>query len=120
MSIYPFNLRGGAPVIPVSWDQRLDFADSESEVIEMAREFLAQLDHYEISQLPSSCRPRKLFDANDISDYAFDLLREECDDQRAAVLVHKLAVFFAHASNRLSQLLRQVNDEDGEEFRQSA
>jgi hypothetical protein len=113
MSIRPFRPEGVAPTVPLSWEQRLDIAESEAEVIELAREYVAQLEHFEIVALPPELRPLKLVDALDVSTYAFDLVRYECDDEACARLVHKLAAFFSRCSMRLSELLRRTNDDDG-------
>ena len=113
MSIRPFQ--PGEPVSPASssWEQRLDLAESEAEVTELAREYVAQLEHWEIVLLPDALRPRKIVDAVDVSNYAFELVRYECDDEACARLVHKLAAFFSHCAMHLSQLMRRTNDEDG-------
>ena len=85
--------------------ESLDLAESEHEVIVVAREFIASFDAYEIDRLPPQCRPGKFFVSEDITSYAFDLVRYECDkDAPTRELLHRIAAFFAHASARLSQL----------------
>ena len=101
------------PIAPLSWEQRLDLAVSEGEVIELAREYVAQLEHWEIVLLPDHLRPYKLVDAVDIANYAFELVRYECDYEDRARLVLKLAAFFSRCSMHLSQLLSRTNDADG-------
>jgi len=113
MSIRPFRPGHSNPAPPLTWEQRLDLLESEAEVIELAREYIAQLEHFEIVALPEALRPRKIVDALDISNYAFELVRYECDDEARARLVHKLAAFFSHCSMHLSQLLRRTNDPNG-------
>ena len=113
MSTSPFRPEGIPSAIPLSWEQRLDVSDSEAEVIELAREYVAQLENWEIAALPAVIRPQKLVDALDVTTYAFDLVRYECDDEACARLVHKLAAFFSRCSMRLSELLRRTNAEDG-------
>lgn len=99
----------GAP----SWQDRLEAAESEAEVVQVARDYMATLDPAQVALLPISCRPRKLITANDVSSYAFDLVRYECDDaDDSAPFIHRLAAFFSHASIRLSEILRRTNDED--------
>jgi hypothetical protein len=112
MSLHPF-LRGSRRVTAVSWQDRLEAADSESDVVQIARDYMATLDPDEVGILPGSCRPRKLITANDVSSYAFDLVRYECGDaDLAAPFIHRLAAFFSHASIRLSEIMRRTNDED--------
>jgi hypothetical protein len=112
MSLPPFNRsigRIGAP----SWQDRLEGSDSEAEVVQIARDYIATLDPAQVALLSPTCRPRKLITANDVSSYAFDLVRHECGEaDDAAPFIHRLAAFFSHASIRLSEILRRTNDED--------
>ena len=113
MSVHPFYRGRGARVGSVTWQEKLDGAETEAEVVQVARDYVATLDPQEVASLPAPCRPRKLLTANDISSYAFDLVRYECDDgEEAAPFIHRLAAFFSHASIRLSEILRRTNDED--------
>jgi hypothetical protein len=113
MSIHPFRPEELVPGAPLTWEHRLDLAESEAEVIELAREYVAQLEHWEIVLLPEELRPRKMVDALDISNYAFELVRYDCEDDICARLIHKLAAFFSRCSIHLSQLLTRTNDPDG-------
>lgn len=88
----------------VTWHQRLDSSRNEQEVVEVARDFLAGFDPKEVHSLPAQCRPPSKIFAEDISTYAFDLVRHECATPDTAELVHRLARFFSHASTRLSQI----------------
>jgi hypothetical protein len=98
-----------------TWQERLDLAETEDEVVRVARDFLAALHHSDIARLPDSCKPRKLFTAADVGTYAFDLARWDCGElEDVAQLVHRLAAFFVSANVRLSQILARTNDEDGE------
>lgn len=120
MSPYPFQGRR-SNVTGLTWDTKLDLAESETEVVEIARDYLATLDYHEVSNLSEPCRPRKLITANDVASYAFDLVRYHCEDNgSSAELVHRLAAFFAHANMRISQILRRTNDEEVSEVRNRA
>jgi hypothetical protein len=105
-----------------SWQERLEEASSEAEVVEVARDFLAAFTPAEMALLPPECRPGKFFEANDVTSYAFALVRHHCgDDAETAELVHKLARFFSNASTRLSQIMARSNVNEGEqETRESA
>jgi hypothetical protein len=99
----------------ITWQSRLDCAGSEAEIVDVARDFLAMFDPFELHSLPASCRPPpKIVDADDIAAYAFELVRNECD-ARAGDLLHKLARFFSHATICLSQVnaFREVPGDDG-------
>lgn len=106
--------------MPLSWQNRLDSASTEGEVVDIAKDFMAQFDRHEIQQLPEACRPGKFFDANDVTTYAFALVRRDCGAApETAEMVHRLAGFFSNASIRLSQLMACSNPSRNES-RQSA
>jgi hypothetical protein len=89
----------------INWEDRIDGACSEAEVLAAAREFIASFDPYEIESLPKECRPQKMFDAADVAFYASELVQHRCDEKKqVADLVHKLADFFAYATVHLSQI----------------
>jgi hypothetical protein len=90
----------------VTWQSRLDDARDEYEVVEVAKDFVATLEHWEIALLPEPCRPGKFFDANDVTAHAFTLVWHQSPDRsESAQLVNRLVVFFSSASIRLSQIL---------------
>jgi hypothetical protein len=104
-----------------TWQHRLDAAHGVEEIVAAARDYLAVFSPFELASLPERCRPpAKIVDADDISSYAYELVRFECAERdQTAELAHKLARFFSHASMRLAQLTARdpVSGEDG---RQSA
>ena len=111
MSLHPFP-RNSRRIAAVSWQDRLEASDSESDVVQVAKDYMATLDPGQVALLPPACRPRKLITANDVSSYAFDLVRYECaDTDDAAPFIHRQAAFFSHASIRLSEIMRRTNDE---------
>jgi hypothetical protein len=92
--------------MPPSWQERLANTFTETELVELARDFLSQFSSYEISALPEACRPTKLTEANDITEFAFVLVRHHCDNGEAQdYTVHRLTYFFSSASVRLSQVV---------------
>lgn len=99
-----------------SWSESLDSATSEKEIVDVVRDFVASLDAENIQKLPEHCRPGKFFDAEDVTSFAFDLVRAECNrGDGSEDLVLKLSLFFAQASIRLSQVLARANDSDPQE-----
>lgn len=112
------SLTGDPPSASLSWQERLDLAHDEVEVLAIAREFLAMFTPYEIDRLPKPCQPPlKLVDREDIAGYAYDLMRHDCDDApETAELVHKLAHFFSHASMRVAQLSTRAQLEHGNRY----
>jgi hypothetical protein len=106
MSTLPFHQNPAT----FSWQDRLEEAASEAEVVDISRDFIAGFTPVEMSLLPHECRPGKFFEANDVTSYAFTLVRHECGaDAKTAELVHKLANFFSNASIRLSQVMARPN-----------
>ena len=93
---------------PVTWQYKLEHAETEVDVVTAAREFLAQFSPYEIESLPAHCQPPlKLVDADDIAAYALELVRHDRQSLGSDVLVGKLAGFFSHAALRLSCVARR-------------
>ncbi len=89
----------------VSWNDSLEMCSSEHDVIALVREFVAGLGPYEVEQLPAKLRPGKFFGAADVTAYAFEIVRYDCEEDEARQLVHRIAAFFSQASNRLSRLM---------------
>ena len=119
MSILQFRFREQR-LMPITWQDRIQIASTEAEVVVAARDFVAQFTPDEINELPSLCRPGKFFDANDITSFAFALVQHHCgDDAKTAKLVQKLATFFSNASIRLSEIMASRN-EFQDDSRQSA
>jgi hypothetical protein len=104
----------GNTTMGLSWIERIDTATSTGEMMDIARVYLASLTTEEIASLPAKCRPRKLVDAADLSDYAFDLVRHTCDADEPSPLVLKLAAVMSHAATRSSEILAVANDESGD------
>ena len=95
----------------VTWRESLDLAESEHDVVAIVREFIASFEPQEIQRLPQHCRPGKFFDADDVTSFAFELVRYECDrDEQTRDLVHRIAAFFAYASSRLQHLMARPNE----------
>jgi hypothetical protein len=96
----------------IDWENRLAKVTTELEVVTLAKDFLASFTPGEIARLPESCRPRKLFDADDVTNYAFDLAWQNCED---GDVIETFARFFSQASRRLSQILSRADDnQDGQ------
>ena len=94
------------PVNAFTWQQQLARAGTPGEVISIARNFVASIDHDDLARLPGACRPGKLFDTQDVMAYAYELVRHDVtqNDTAAAETIDKLASFFSQAAVRLAQL----------------
>lgn len=107
--------------MPVSWQDQINAARTEREVLHVARNFVATIEPIEIAQLPEPCRPPKLKDGNDLIEYAFDLVRHRCDDGLGAdYAVHRLTAFFSGAAQRLAQILHTHSQNGTSDEQQSA
>ena len=86
--------------------ERLALAETAEDVIRIAEERLETLDAADIALLPERCRPRSLHCAHDVATYAFELVSHYAEaTSPTANLVNELAIFFTHASIRLSEIL---------------
>jgi hypothetical protein len=102
MSIHQLHPRG----LPMSWQDRLDEASTEADVVAVVREFLATVSPSEVARLPVELRPRKIVDASDVTQYAFDLVRGDVlDNEGTQRVLHRLAHVSSRASLRLSAIL---------------
>ena len=90
---------------PTTWGAKLREAKAELEVVEIVREFVAQLTPDDIARIPAHVRPGRFIDATDVTAYGFDLVRHECEDNDGRRVVQRLARFFSEASIRLSEIL---------------
>lgn len=103
-TIHPF--RFSARPATVTWQGRINGATDQEDVVGIARDFVAQFDYFEVAGLPAGCRPGKLVDANDVTRYAYTLVRQSTrGDTQGEVEVEKLAAFFSQASTRLAGML---------------
>lgn len=120
MSIHLFHQRGQQPLSPVTWQSRLESAVDERDVVDVVRDFVAQVTPPELQRLPEKCRPGRFFDANDVTSFAFEVAsHHDHPDPDIAALIRKMTAVFSEASIRLSQLLARSRPTDGES-RQSA
>lgn len=98
---------------PVSWQDLLNAARNEYEVVAIARDFVATFEPKEMARLPEACRPGKFFEADDITAFAFIVMQHQCGkDKKTAELVSRVATFFSNASERLTRIL--ATSADGE------
>ena len=87
-----------------TWQERIEEAGTEPEVVAVTRDYLARLSQDEYAELPLQLRPRKIVDANDIAAYALDLARHEADDPDEMNLVQRLAQLMSSATVRVSEI----------------
>jgi hypothetical protein len=94
----------------VGWQNQLQEAASLTDVVRVARDFLASWTPEELASLPKECRPGKLVDAEDIAGVAFNLARSSCERERISDdRLHRIANFFTAAAQRAAQLVAPGN-----------
>jgi hypothetical protein len=107
--------------MPRSWQDSVRAAETEADVLDLVKDFVAQFSPSEIAQLPPACRPGKFHDAGDVTEYAFDLVRHRCEEgEESADTIHRLSAFFTDANQRLSELLHAHFMRPDRDHRQSA
>jgi hypothetical protein len=79
-------------------------AATEEAVVELVRTFLAGWRPEELAEIPASCRPGKVRDAEDVGDLAYELTRARIAASGPQHLLKEMEVFFAQACSRLSEL----------------
>lgn len=110
MTIHSFHPKHDHHRSAMSWQMVLDAAQSEQELVQVARDFLASFTPHEVELLPVECRPRKLVDGEDVAAYSYDLTLHRWDDgDAAAAVIQSFARFFADASERLAQIKRSIS-----------
>lgn len=110
MVALPTNSKSPKPYSSFSRLTQLDAATTEAAVVALAREFLASLSPYDLARIPAAYRPGKLSGADDITEYAFILVRYDCDSgEGAARCISRLANFFSRASIQLSKIMAHRN-----------
>ena len=115
MSIHQLHPQGH----PLTWQERLDDATTEQEVLQVVRDYVATITHEEYASLPERLRPGKIVDANDVTTYAFDLVREECHDEGIQHIVQRMGHIMSRASIRLSEIMVVEHKPQGGEQPQS-
>jgi hypothetical protein len=101
--------------MPLSWQDRIEAADDEAEVVGVVRDFLAQISPQEFSRLPKECWPGKLVDAEDVTSYGFTLMRQACSSSDpTSDMVHRLVAFISNACIRLAQITGRSHAHAGE------
>jgi hypothetical protein len=90
----------------LGWQGRLNEAATRSDVVAIARDYMALWSPDELSCLPPDLRPGKIVDADDVSDCALRFVQAQMDrGTEAETHVHKLGGFFSSASLRLAQIM---------------
>jgi hypothetical protein len=105
--MHPQSAHDPPPSVPEQWLARISCASTPDDLVEVAREYVAEMTEAERMRLPSSCLPPPFKTARDVNDYALTLTRAHLQSSGSistAVLIDRLMVFFATVSARLAQI----------------
>ncbi|HYC36511.1 MAG TPA: hypothetical protein VEC19_08835 [Usitatibacter sp.] len=89
----------------LNWRDLLARCDSEEAIISVTREYLASWNPEELAMLPEACRPGRIRDGEDITQWAFELASAHCasgHDPAADPLLVKMLVFLTEAGRCLA------------------
>ena len=84
---------------------RVSNARDVAEVMDIAKDYVASWTPDELASLPEDLRPRPLRAPDQISEYAYHLVRAELIFPDWGCAARKMTKVFVAASRRLSQLL---------------
>ena len=90
---------------------RLRAASSQHDLLALVRDYLSEWRPEELAPFPIECRPGKLVDSQDLSDFALDLTRAyvavnlSAQQQRA---IEEMDAFVGQACQRMAELERRA------------
>ena len=100
--------RRATATLPTLWLSRLNLAAMEDEVVQIAVDYLnTSWNEAQLARLPSGCRPPALETPQDVSAYAFTLMRaqlEQSGSTSVELLLDRMGAFFNYASMRVAYL----------------
>src|SRR5438046_3102989 len=98
--------RSSSRGLQASWHDRLEAAMTAREVMEVTKDYLEGWEAEDLAALPAACLPPDLFArAEDLVDYAFDVVRHHCGAGSEDPKVAELAAFLGNASRRIAALM---------------
>ena len=99
-----------------SWQERLNQAHTRQDVVRVARDYLVRMAPADFRGLPEDCRPGKIVDGDDVSNYALALVQRSCAPANLGdATLQRMAAFFTRAAVRLAQLTSVTRDMSTEE-----
>jgi hypothetical protein len=96
----------------LSWQERIEAARSEREIVDVVRDYLAA-NHYAFARLSEDCKPTRMVCASDISQCTLALVRRQVEaaDPNDDFL-HRAVAFFILANSHLNGVLAIANDDE--------
>ena len=99
--------QGSENLFPLDWRGVINGAATEEQIVGIVRDYLACWSPEEIVRLPVECRPGRVHDGEDISQWAFELTschlagRIPAEDEP---LLLKMMLFVSEAAERLAKV----------------
>jgi len=87
-----------------TWQALIAGASTVGEVVAVAQEFVATFGSNDLANLPPDVHPGRLHDADDITAYAYELMRCHRPSDAAGDALDRLSVFFSQAATRIAEL----------------
>ncbi|HET9581153.1 MAG TPA: hypothetical protein VFP44_25230 [Usitatibacter sp.] len=89
------------------WRGYLSAAGSEAEIVKLTRDYVATWLPEDVTRLPDACRPGRIHDGDDISQWAYELASAHCslrfgEDQDR--LLMRMLAFISEAAMRLAEV----------------
>ncbi len=92
-----------------TWQDRLDCANSEAEVVAVVQDFIEGLGKDALALLPADLQPGRFQSAAEVTAYAFSVVLHRLKGaSEVAETVQSMATFFMSAATRLTQVLTRV------------
>jgi hypothetical protein len=94
------------PSMP-DWRRHLLSVASEHEIVNLTREYIATWVPEDISLLPEECRPGRIVDGEDISQWAYALARAHTSlryEGEQDTLVMRMLAFMSEAAMRMAEV----------------
>jgi hypothetical protein len=109
MTIARTQERAQVSVPHEDWRNVIRESQHEDEVIQLVRDQMARWSPEEIARLPEDCRPGRVRDAEDISQWAFVLATNHCaatahEQEHDEKLLDRMLEFVTQAAVRICEL----------------
>jgi hypothetical protein len=89
------------------WRNLIRASEHEDEVLTLVRDHMARWSPEEIARLPHDCRPGRIRDAHDVSQWAYQLASNHCAGNARGedeATLERMLEFVTQAAIRLSEL----------------
>lgn len=106
-SIHTQRWRAPASAPPEDWRNLVRASGHEEEVLGLVRDLVARWSPAEIARLPEDCRPGRIRDAEDVSQWAYQLASSHCAGSVSSAdepFLERMLEFVTQAAVRLSEL----------------